>query len=105
MSADVAHCCSANSRVTLIKLPSHSSNAPASEVLTTFPSGSSTNDEMSVSSTFPNLPIAPWSFKPVNVLAIFQNLLNTNTNTKNIEPLRHDASLATSSRRAANYRM
>lgn len=40
----------------------------------TFPSGSSTNPSISVAVIFPKCPIWPFSLRPVNVLAIFQNL-------------------------------
>lgn len=40
----------------------------------TFPSGSSTNPSISVAVIFPKCPIWPFSLRPVNVSAIFQNL-------------------------------
>jgi hypothetical protein len=55
--------------------PSQTIRFPYYVPVTTFPSGSSYNAETSESSSWPNFAISPYSFNPVNVLAIFQNLI------------------------------
>mmetsp|Transcript_2611 Transcript_2611/g.9555 ORF Transcript_2611/g.9555 Transcript_2611/m.9555 type:complete len:237 (+) Transcript_2611:2411-3121(+) len=56
----------------LMRPPSHRSKRPCSVPDSTLPSGSSTYPAMSLSSSLPNLPMSPWSLRPVKVPAIFQ---------------------------------